>query len=355
MVLHNRRLQALLIAGGVMAAVVVFVIGFSHAMFTATTSGPENLLSTGELRLSVSPTGPVVSGTGALKPGDTRTGTVKVKNVSSKAKVRLSAIDLTEGAAPKLSERDRADGARDRAGHGAALPRLDRRAQRAGARHLGKRGAAHLRDRDRLAEHGDGQRAAGQAGRVQVRVVRGVRVFRVLSVIGLVCVLLVAGLMLVPTILGYQRYVLVSGSMTPTIPTGSIVYDEVVPVADLAVGDVITFVPPPSYGITTPVTHRIYEISKNEEGEQVFRTKGDANDSPDAWEMTLDSDTQARVAHHIEKLGYIYIALSNRWVQLLVIGLPALVIMGLICVALWREAGEAVLREEAEAQAGAGA
>jgi hypothetical protein len=86
-----------------MAAVLVFVIGFSHAMFTATTSGPENLLSTGELRLSVSPTGPVVSDTGALKPGDTRTGTVTVKNVSSKAKVRLSVIDLTEGAAPKLS------------------------------------------------------------------------------------------------------------------------------------------------------------------------------------------------------------------------------------------------------------
>jgi signal peptidase I len=82
-------------------------------------------------------------------------------------------------------------------------------------------------------------------------------VFRVLSVIGLVCALLVAGLMLVPTILGYQRYVLVSGSMTPAIPTGSIVYDEVVPVSELAVGDVITFVPPPSYGITTPVTHRI--------------------------------------------------------------------------------------------------
>jgi hypothetical protein len=71
--------------------------------------------------------------------------------------------------------------------------------------------------------------------------------------------------------------------------------------------------------------------------------------------MTLDSDEQARVAHHIEKLGYVYIALSNRWVQLLVIGLPALVIMGVICVALWREAGDAVLREEAEARAGAGA
>lgn len=174
---------------------------------------------------------------------------------------------------------------------------------------------------------------------------------RVLSGIALVCVVLVAALMVVPTILGYQRYVLVSGSMTPAIPTGSVVYDEVVPVSELEVGDVITFLPPPSYGVTTPVTHRIHEISKNADGKKEFRTKGDANEAPDPWRMTFDRPDQARVVHHIEYLGYIYIALSNRWVQLLVLGLPALALMVVICVALWREAGEAVKREEAEAGA----
>jgi len=86
-----------------MACVIVFLVGFSHAMFTAETSAPENLLATGELKLSVDPPGAVVGDTGALKPGVSRKGIAKVRNVSSRARVRLSAVELTEGAAPKLS------------------------------------------------------------------------------------------------------------------------------------------------------------------------------------------------------------------------------------------------------------
>ena len=174
---------------------------------------------------------------------------------------------------------------------------------------------------------------------------------RALSWVALVCVVLVAGLMVVPTLLGYERYVIVSGSMDPAIPTGSVVYDKVVPVDELEVGDVITFVPPPEYGIDAPVTHRIVDIAKSTSGAPVFRTKGDANDSLDAWRMVPDKPGLPRVEHHIEKLGYVYMFLSKRWVQLLLIGLPALVITVFVIRALWREAGEAVMREEAEAAA----
>jgi len=173
---------------------------------------------------------------------------------------------------------------------------------------------------------------------------------RVLGWVALVCVVLLAGLMVVPTILGYERYVIVSGSMDPAIPTGSVVYDRVVPVEELELGDVITFVPPVEYGIDAPVTHRIVDIATGDgEGAPVFRTKGDANDSMDAWRMVPDKPGLPRVEHHIEKLGYVYLFLSKRWVQLLLIGLPALVISVLVLRALWHEAGEAVKREEAEA------
>jgi signal peptidase I len=167
-----------------------------------------------------------------------------------------------------------------------------------------------------------------------------------LSAFGLVCTLMIAGLMLVPGLLGYQRYVIVSGSMEPAIPTGSVVYDEIVPVSELAVGDIITFVPPAEYGLTDPVTHRIVEIepaSGDHAGKVQVRTKGDANEAPDAWTAVLNGPDQARVK--------LYMALSNRWVQLLVIGLPALLIGVLVCVSLWQEAGEGVEREEAEATA----
>ena len=58
-----------------------------------------------------------------------------------------------------------------------------------------------------------------------------------------------------PTLAGYERYVLEGGSMEPTIHRGSLVFDEVVPVAELRRGDVITFVPA---GGRRPVTHRIH-------------------------------------------------------------------------------------------------
>ena len=186
----------------------------------------------------------------------------------------------------------------------------------------------------------------------------GARIGRALSTLIAVAVILAAGLMLIPTLLGYQRYAIVSGSMEPTIPTGSVVYTKPVPVSELAVGDVITFVPPSEYEFTQPVTHRIVEITPAAQGTEVagkpvpegtpqIKTKGDANEAVDPWTMVPDQDQTARVEHHIPYLGYIYMALSNRWVQLLVIGLPAAVIAVLVCVALWKEAGAAVTREQA--------
>jgi signal peptidase I len=181
-----------------------------------------------------------------------------------------------------------------------------------------------------------------------------VAVGRIASTIGVTLALVLALLILLPTLLGFHRYVIVSGSMEPTIPTGSVVYDKDVPVAELAVGDIITFVPPPEYEITRPVTHRIIEIKpapkdqkEKASGGLMFRTKGDANEDPDPWLVLLDRPTQDRVEAHLPYVGYIYIWLSQRWVQLLVIGLPALIVAFLIGRALWREAGYGVMDERA--------
>ena len=87
--------------------------------------------------------------------------------------------------------------------------------------------------------------------------------------------------LVVPALLGYERYVIVSGSMSGTYDRGSLVFDEVVPVADLRVGDVITYRPPPGAGPTGLVTHRIAAIRRDERGGRVFRTRGDANPTVD--------------------------------------------------------------------------
>jgi signal peptidase I len=159
------------------------------------------------------------------------------------------------------------------------------------------------------------------------------------------CVCL-AAILLVPAVLGFQRYVIVSGSMTGTYDKGSIVFDEEVPVSGLQVGDVITYKPPPGSSSQTFVTHRIFRIEKDAGGETVFRTKGDANEAADPWTFTLDSPDQARVAFSVPYVGYLLAALSIPTVRMFAIGLPAILVALLILAGIWREAGEEARRRQ---------
>src|SRR5215210_6373148 len=84
---------------------------------------------------------------------------------------------------------------------------------------------------------------------------------------------------IVPGTMGYERYVLVGGSMEPTIHRGSLVFDDIVRVRELRAGHVITYVPP---GHERPITHRIISVRRDQEGRPVFRTQGDASGQPDA-------------------------------------------------------------------------
>lgn len=154
--------------------------------------------------------------------------------------------------------------------------------------------------------------------------------------------------MLVPAALGYQRYVIVSDSMTGTYDRGSLVYDKVVPTAGLGVGDVITYQPPRSAGPEGRVTHRIFAITHDRQGARVYRTKGDANPAPDPWQFTLPRPKQARVTFHVPFVGYAFAALAIRQVRMLVIGLPALLVAFSLLAGLWREAGEEVRRNKAQ-------
>jgi signal peptidase len=136
--------------------------------------------------------------------------------------------------------------------------------------------------------------------------------------------MLVALAFLLPSLMGLQRYVIMGGSMEGTYDLGSVVLSEVVPVSELEVGDVITYVPPAESGITTLVTHRIVSI----DGEDL-RTQGDANPAVDPWTFQLTAATQPRVVAHVPYAGYVFMALADRGTRMALIGLPAALI------ALW--------------------
>ena len=87
----------------------------------------------------------------------------------------------------------------------------------------------------------------------------------------LVCLPLTA-----PRLMGYEVYAIVSGSMEPAIPTGSLVYAKDAEPGEIAPGDVIVF--RGGADGNTVITHRVVE---NRSGDRAFITKGDANAAED--------------------------------------------------------------------------
>jgi signal peptidase I len=176
----------------------------------------------------------------------------------------------------------------------------------------------------------------------------GRRALRWAGAAATVLCLALAAILLIPAALGYQRYVIVSGSMTGTYDRGSIVYDKEVPVSDLKVGDPITYSPPAGASPEELLTHRIVWIGHDKGGEETFRTKGDANETADPWTFTLDKPSQAKVAFSVPYVGFLLAALSIPTVRMLAIGIPAVVVAFLILAGIWRDAGEEAKRREAE-------
>ncbi|QCX28496.1 signal peptidase I [Nocardioides jishulii] len=142
----------------------------------------------------------------------------------------------------------------------------------------------------------------------------------------LVAVVLGCAAYVAPGLFGYERYVITGGSMSGTFEKGSLAFEKRVPVAELEVGDVITYLPPADSGVSTLVTHRITSIEPGEDGTRVMQTQGDANPDPDPWEFSLTAPTQPVVAQTVPHLGHVFIALANPQVRVLVIGGPAALI-----------------------------
>ena len=82
----------------------------------------------------------------------------------------------------------------------------------------------------------------------------------------------------VPGVVGAEHsFVVLSGSMEPTMSPGDVVVVDGVDPADVEEGDVITFATAENQ---PPTTHRVIDTVETEYG-QGFQTKGDANEDPD--------------------------------------------------------------------------
>ncbi|MEP9363461.1 signal peptidase I [Nocardioides sp. CN2-186] len=83
----------------------------------------------------------------------------------------------------------------------------------------------------------------------------------------------------IPRLAGATPYAVLTGSMRPAMPPGTLVVVRPVDPADIKVGSVVTFQPRPDD--PSVVTHRIVAQGFDAAGLPVYQTKGDANDAVD--------------------------------------------------------------------------
>ena len=145
------------------------------------------------------------------------------------------------------------------------------------------------------------------------------KVCSVLSTVLLAALFLTALCFVGPMALGYKELTVLSGSMEPTIPVGSLVcVDTKTDVSELENGDVITY----RIGNGTFVTHRL--LRRDEENRQLI-TRGDANEMEDA--PVEYAQLYGRVKFHIPFMGFVSTGIRTPKGILCVTGLVAVIIL----------------------------
>lgn len=164
-----------------------------------------------------------------------------------------------------------------------------------------------------------------RAWRVTTRILGGLVLLLVTAfVLGL------AAITIGPRLFAYQALVVRSGSMAPTIPTGSIVFYRPVAAADVKQGDIIVFTEP---GTNTKVTHRVYSIGTGPNG-RYFTTKGDANGAPDPWHIPAVG-TGWKAVWHLPYVGYVLFDIQSTYGRLLLLLVPAALLAAITLWEIW--------------------
>ena len=150
----------------------------------------------------------------------------------------------------------------------------------------------------------------------------------------------------VPSIFGYKLYVVLSGSMEPSMHTGSLAVVKEAPVTSLTVGDVITFRNLDSGKL---ITHRIVRV--NNSGSMVdYTTRGDANDTDD-FTAVKPEDIIGKVSYSVPFVGsFMEIARTKEGILAFVI-IPGAIIMMLEVRKLFKYAILADRKKQAEKSA----
>lgn len=121
-----------------------------------------------------------------------------------------------------------------------------------------------------------------------------------LVILGIAAILAIA--VLVPRVAGATPYVILTGSMRPTMPPGTLVVTRPAPVEEIGIGTVITY--QLDSGEPSVVTHRVVSVGSNGKGERILRTQGDANNAVDQ-KPVLPVQVRGERWYDVPYLGYV--------------------------------------------------
>lgn len=125
----------------------------------------------------------------------------------------------------------------------------------------------------------------------------------------LICLLFVI-LFIFARSLGFKPMIVVSGSMEPTIPTGSLVISNPnYEYEDVKIGDIVIF-----ENSSMDVIHRVVEKADDNSG---YITKGDNNDIIDGVTVT-ENTLKGSLLFSIPYVGYLISFINNGYVKIII-------------------------------------
>lgn len=150
---------------------------------------------------------------------------------------------------------------------------------------------------------------------------------------------------------GFSLFRVVTGSMEPTLPVGSLLLCQETDIQQIQVGDIICFRSRNPQIMGKIITHRVISITVSGEGETLLETKGDANLSADS-EFVTQKNLIGRVNHYAKDgnlMASLVNVLTDKIGFLMLILFPTLLIAGFIlrsCMMNMRRDIEQALEEE---------
>ena len=132
------------------------------------------------------------------------------------------------------------------------------------------------------------------------------RIYATVTWVLIGAVILLAMLVVGVRIVGLTPYAVISGSMEPAYPVGSLLYIQKTDATALQAGDPVTY----RMSGGQIVTHRVIEVVEDPVMGRCYRTQGDANDTADGPLLSPSSVIGKPVAC-IPMLGYVSFYIQN--------------------------------------------